>query len=103
SVRIIDVLDDGFTVALPPAAAEVTARTPRQPGIRVNLELLREPRSPTRERLTSVAATILLAGSLLVFAVGASWWAWAIVVAAAFVSGLAAVADGWVRPIRPRS
>lgn len=39
SLTVVDVLDDGFTVALIPHTADVTTLGARQPGDRVNLEV----------------------------------------------------------------
>lgn len=39
SLTVVDVLDDGFTVAVIPHTAEVTTLGRRQPGDRVNLEV----------------------------------------------------------------
>jgi len=39
SLTIVDVLDDGFTVAVIPHTAEVTTLGRRQPGERVNIEV----------------------------------------------------------------
>jgi hypothetical protein len=58
------------------------------------------PEDERAARLSVVAEVVLLATGTVLFVAGHSGWGWALAFVAALLSGMAAVAEVWLRPPR---